>query len=101
MTGRRLEDDEVLEIGEKGEHHLIAYVRNLQFSHHQLQMSHRTCPSRAAVADEACRLVVPLLIQEIDGALEGAGNAVVSFWRHENEDVEGYDLNRPGVSVRL
>jgi hypothetical protein len=41
-----------------------------------------------AVADEARRLVVPLGVDEIDGVLERAGNAVIVLRRDEDEPVE-------------
>src|SRR6266571_3787794 len=42
--GSRLEDAEVLEIGEEGKTDLRFHVGDLQFPHHQSQILHRACP---------------------------------------------------------
>jgi hypothetical protein len=62
---------------------------------------HRSCPARAAVADEPGRLVVPLGEEEIDRVLERAADAVVVLRRHEDVAVEGSDLRRPLLRVLL
>src|SRR5258705_11949155 len=88
MLGMRIEDAEVFEIGEKGKTDLRFHVGDLQFSHHQTQTLYRAYPRCAAVADEASRLVDPLVVEEINGILERSRSPVIVFGRHEDVGVE-------------
>jgi hypothetical protein len=62
---------------------------------------HRSGPTGAAVADEAGRLVVPLLVKQVERVLERGGRTAVVLGRQEYEGVESIYLFRPGDCVRL
>lgn len=96
-----LEGGEVLEVGEEGEGDLGADVGHLQFAGDAAQVLHGAGAAGAAVADEADGLVGPLGVQEVDGVLQGAGHGAVVLRGDDDEAVEGRDLLRPGVGVRL
>jgi hypothetical protein len=55
----------------------------------------------AAVADEAGGRVVPRVVEEVDGVLQGAGGGVVVLGGDEDVAVEGGDLLGPGLGVGL
>ena len=78
LLASRLEDAEVLEVCEEGKADLRFHAGDLQFPHHQSQILHCTYSACAAVANESCCLVDPLVVEEINGILERAIGASVS-----------------------
>lgn len=101
LVGGRAELAEVLEVGEQRESDLVADIGDLEFAHHQSQVLDGSGATDAAVADEAGGLVVPLLVEEVDGVLQGAGGGVVVLGSDEDVAVEGGDLLGPGLGVGL
>ena len=85
----------VFEVGKHGEQYLVAHGGDLDLGQHQAQLLDRACSARAAVADEAGRLIVPLAEQKIDRILERAGDAVIVFGRDEDVAVEMSRFWRP------
>jgi hypothetical protein len=58
--------------------------------------------SRASVADETRRLVVPLVVEVVDRVLQRSRRGMVVLGRHEDERIEGCDLGRfVRLSARL
>src|SRR2546430_5092566 len=99
MMWCRLENAEVLEVGEERERDLCAHVGDHQLSHDESKVFDCPGAARAAVADETGRLVVPLLVEVVDRVLQRARRGMVVLGRHENERVERCDLGGPCLRV--
>ncbi len=101
MHGSRLEGTEVLKVGKERQCYLFAHISYLEFCHDQPQVLHGPYAPDAAVTDKSRRLIVPFLVQEIDGILERTGGAVIVFGGHKYIPIKRGNLLRPDFGMLL
>jgi hypothetical protein len=99
VVGSRLEDAEVFKVGKHGEQDLTAHRGDLYFGQHQTQLLYRARPAGAAVANEASRLVVPLVEQKINRVFErAAGEKFCEILRKTSAGAAPAKASREGLS---
>ena len=75
----RNEGSVVLELRPERQCDLRAHIGQLQLAGDEPQVLDRPVAARAEVRHEADRLVVPLVVEEVDGVLQRAGRRVVAL----------------------
>jgi len=74
---RRFKNVEVLKIGHERQLDLILHGRDLEIGHDRAQLRHGSRSARTAITDKSRCLVVPFMVEKVDGVLQRPIDAVV------------------------